>query len=115
MALVEYGDTVSGLATLTWLLPTATIVFFAYLVLAIIGGTMLDFPVWLIVVGSLPPLVLTWLALVVAFVDAVRRPRTELPEQVRVVWLVLLAVLNVLALLPYWLFVVRRNGTSSAS
>ena len=31
-------------------------------------------------------------------------------DEVRMVWLLALVILNVLALLPYWLTVIRRHG-----
>jgi hypothetical protein len=106
---LESHQTVQNLSSVTWLLPTATIAFVAYLVFAIGGGVALDFPIWLVVIPSLPAVMLLCLALIVALVDASRRPRSQMSEEVRIVWILALCLLNVFALLPYWLLVIRRN------
>lgn len=105
---LESNAAVQGLSGLTWLLPVATLVFAAYLSFALIGGIRFDIPIWLVLLPSLPAMLFTWLALVVALIDASRRPRTQMSEEVRIVWLLALCLLNVIALLPYWLIVVRR-------
>jgi hypothetical protein len=100
---------IHGISGLTWLLPTATLTFIGYLSYAIVGALVLELPVWLILIPSLPAVVLTWLALIVAFVDVSRRPKTQISEEARMVWLLMLALLNILAVLPYWLIVIRRQ------
>lgn len=93
----------------TWLLPAAVGVFVIYLVLAIVGGVQLGWPIWLILVASFPAVGVTWIALVIALLDASKRPKSQMTDEARMVWLLILCILNVLALLPYWLVVVRRN------
>lgn len=93
----------------TWLLPAAVGVFVVYLALAIVGGVQLGWPLWLILVGSFPAVGITWIAMVVALLDASKRPKSQMTDEARIVWLLTLCILNVLALLPYWLVVVRRN------
>ncbi len=93
----------------TWLLPAAVGVFAIYLTLAIVGGTQLGWPIWLLLIGSFPAVGITWIAMVVALLDASKRPKTQMTEEARIVWLLTLCILNVIALLPYWLIVVRRN------
>ncbi len=98
----------------TWLIPAAVGVFVVYLALAILGGVKLGWPIWLILVGSFPAVGITWIAMVVALLDASKRPKTQMTDEARIVWLLTLCILNVLALLPYWLFVVRRNPEIAA-
>jgi hypothetical protein len=93
----------------TWLLPAAVIVFVTYLTLAIVGGVQLSWPIWLILLGSFPAIGITWIAMVVALLDASKRPKSQMTDEARIIWLLTLCILNVLALLPYWLVVVRRN------
>lgn len=102
-----------GMKNLTWLLPLAPIVFILYIAYLVAGIVSLDLSIWLLLLPSLPAVVLTWLALIVAFVDVSRRPKAEISDEARMVWILLLALLNVLALLPYWLFVVRRSPQTS--
>lgn len=67
----------------------------------------LHLPVWLVLCGALPSFVFTWLALAVSLNDLLSRPASQLSSGRRMLWLVLIALLNVLAFLPYWLFVAR--------
>jgi hypothetical protein len=103
-----------GLNRFTWLLPAAVGVFAAYVALAIIGGIQLGVPIWLILIGSFPAIGVTWVAMVVALLDASKRPKTQMTDDARIVWLLMLCILNVLALLPYWLVVIRRNPELAA-
>ncbi len=103
-----------GLSRFTWLLPTAVGIFVVYLAAAIVGGTVLGAPIWLILIGSFPAVGITWVAMVVALLDASKRPKAQMTDDARIVWLLILCILNVLALLPYWIFVVRRNPELAA-
>jgi hypothetical protein len=96
------------IAGLTWVLPLATGVFVLYVAGAFAGGIVFGFPLWALLLPILPSLLLTWLALVVALVDATSRPADQLSDRSRLVWLLALAFLNVLVFLPYWLAVARR-------
>ena len=98
-----------GLSRLTWLLPAATIGFVIYIAIVVLGVLMLHAPIWLLIVLALPALFQTWLALIVALVDVSERPKDELPEEKKMVWMAILALLNIFAFTPYWLLVVRRN------
>lgn len=100
---------VENLSSLTWLLPAASIGLLLYIGAAIVGGTLLDVPLWLILLFGLPAVMLLWLALTVALIDVTQRPKAEITDEARVIWVLLLAILNVLAFLPYWLVVVRRH------
>lgn len=97
-----------AIAGLTWILPVATIAFVAYVAGALVGGIRYDLPIWLVLLPSIPSLVITWIALVVALVDVTGRPASQLSDSARLAWLVVLALLNVLAFLPYWLVVARH-------
>jgi len=99
---------VQAIAGLTWMLPVATIVFVLYVVGALASGVLYDLPLWLLLLPSVPSLLVTWIALIVALVDVTSRPATQLSEGARLAWLMVLAFLNVLAFLPYWLAVARR-------
>jgi hypothetical protein len=100
---------VQGISRLTWLIPASVIVFAVYLAFAIIGGIVLNFPIWLILVASFPAIGLTWIGIVVALLDASKRPKSQITDEARIVWLLMLCILNILALLPYWFLVIRRN------
>ena len=104
---------VQAIAGLTWILPVATIVFVLYVAGALAGGVLYDLPLWLLLLPSVPSLLITWIALIVALVDVTSRPAEQLSESSRLVWLMVLAFLNVLAFLPYWLVVARRPLRSS--
>ncbi|MCM8748565.1 hypothetical protein NET02_05355 [Thermomicrobiaceae bacterium CFH 74404] len=97
-----------AIAGLTWMLPVATIVFVVYVAGALAGGILYDLPIWVLILPSVPSLLVTWIALIVALVDVTSRPATQLSESARLAWLIALAFLNVLAFLPYWLVVARR-------
>lgn len=105
---------IQSIKGLTWLLPTASIVSLLYIggmiTLALTG----DVPIWVILLPAFPAVVLTWIALVVALLDVTQRPKTQITEEARLVWLLLLAFLNIFALLPYWLIVIRPNRHSTA-
>gem|GEM_PF-921230 len=97
-----------AIAGLTWMLPVATIVFVVYVAGALAGGILYDLPIWVLILPSVPSLLVTWIALIVALVDVTSRPATQISESARLAWLIALAFLNVLAFLPYWLAVARR-------
>jgi hypothetical protein len=99
---------------LTWLLPTASIVALLYIGGAITLALTRDISIWLILLPAFPAVMLTWIALIVAFVDVTQRPKTQITDEARMVWLLLLALLNIFALLPYWLIVIRPNRHSTA-
>ncbi len=105
---------VQGLSRFTWILPAAVGVFVVYLTVSIVGGVSFGLPIWLILIGSFPAIGVTFIALVVALLDASKRPNTQMTEDARIVWLLTLCILNVLALLPYWLVVIRRNPEPAA-
>lgn len=90
------------------MLPVATIVFVVYVAGALAGGILYDLPIWVLILPSVPSLLVTWIALIVALVDVTSRPATQISESARLAWLIALAFLNVLAFLPYWLVVARR-------
>ncbi|MCX7624078.1 MAG: hypothetical protein RMK01_05895 [Thermomicrobium sp.] len=97
----------------TWLLPLATATFLVFL-----GGSLwlvagLGRPFWIVLLLLPPSFVLTTLALAVALADLFERPSHRFPFGGRLVWLVLVAGLNVLAFFPYWIFVVRRSRPES--
>jgi hypothetical protein len=105
---------VRGITRLTWLLPVSSIAFVLYLIVLVIGIVVLHMSIWLIVVLTIPAMLQTWIALVVALVDVTERPRSELTEEARTIWLLILALLNVFAFIPYWLMVVRRSNRSGS-
>lgn len=98
-----------GLSGLTWLLPTAAVALILYVFGAVAAGRGLHTPIWALLILGLPPMMLTWVALIVAFVDVSRRPKAEITDEARLIWLLVLALLNVLAFVPYWFVVVRRS------
>ncbi|HEU4792689.1 MAG TPA: hypothetical protein VFS96_03430 [Nitrolancea sp.] len=98
-----------GLARLTWLLPVASVGFAVYIAIVLLGVLVLHIPVWLLIILALPALFQTWIALIVALVDVTERPKDVLSEEKQMLWMLVLALLNVFAFIPYWLFVVRRN------
>ncbi|MDI3339142.1 MAG: PLDc N-terminal domain-containing protein [Sphaerobacter sp.] len=105
---------IQGINGLTWLLPTATIASVIYFAGALTLGLTTDIAIWALLLPALPGVLVTWLALIVAFVDVTQRPKTQLSEEARLVWLLVLALLNVFALLPYWLVVIRRHRDTAA-
>ena len=107
--MAEKKREVQGLSRLTWLIPAAVGVFTVYLVFAIVGGIQLGVPIWLILIASFPAIGITWIGIVVALLDASKRPKSQITDEARIVWLLMLCILNILALLPYWLIVIRRN------
>lgn len=98
-----------GLTRLTWLLPVATAGFVLYIAIVVIGVRMLHAPLWLLIILALPALFQAWIALVVALADVSERPKDELSEEKKMAWMLVLALLNIFAFIPYWLLVVRRN------
>lgn len=98
-----------ALNRLTWLIPASVGVFAVYLVFALVGGIEFSVPLWLILIASFPAVGITWVGIVVALLDASKRPKSQITDEVRIVWLLMLCILNILALLPYWLLVIRRN------
>jgi type III secretory pathway component EscS len=107
--LTEKKRDVQGLNRLTWLMPASVAVFVVYLVFALVGGIKLNVPIWLILIASFPAIGITWVGIVVALLDASKRPKSQITDEARIVWLLMLCILNILALLPYWLIVIRRN------
>lgn len=102
-----------GISRLTWLLPVATAGFTVYIAVVILGILILHIPVWLLIILAIPALFQTWIALIVALVDVTERPKEALSEEKKMLWMLVLALLNVFAFIPYWLFVVRRNRRST--
>ena len=97
---------------LAWILPATTLIFIAYVVFAFVGALHFGLPVWLIALTSLPPLGLTSLALIVAVLDVTRRPKGDISEEMRIIWVLVLIIVPVVGLLPYWLTVMRRRGAA---
>jgi hypothetical protein len=85
--------------------PTATFVLFVAGSIAAV--TMWSDAPWIIPLLAVPSLIVTWFALAVALADLMRRPAHRFPGG-RWLWLLLIALLNVVAFLPYWLLVARR-------
>ncbi len=91
----------------TWLLPVATATFLVFVAGSVYSIGQLGLtPLWLFVL-LLPSFVATTLALMVALSDLLQRPAERYPLGGRWFWVVLVVGLNVLAFLPYWLFVMR--------
>jgi hypothetical protein len=91
----------------TWLLPVATATFVLFVAGSIAAVTMWSDAPWIIPLLAVPSLIVTWFALAVALADLMRRPAHRFPGG-RWLWLLLIALLNVVAFLPYWLLVARR-------
>ena len=102
-----------SLKGLRWLLPTAFFVFIAYILFATLGAFKFGLPLWLVLVPSLPAIALTAIALVVALLDVVRRPKAQMSDETRIVWVMVLIILPIVGLLPYWLMVMRRAPNPS--
>jgi len=64
---------------------------------------------WVIAVLLLPSFFLTVLALMVALADLLERPAEQFGFGGRLFWVILIALFNVLAFLPYWVFVARHR------
>lgn len=99
-------DSIGGL---TWLLPTSTLVLILYVAGAIAAAKLAGVPLWLLLILGIFPIMLTWVALIVAFIDVSRRPKAQITDEARLIWVMLLAILNVFAFFPYWLVVIRRS------
>ncbi|MCM8747386.1 hypothetical protein NET03_12725 [Thermomicrobium sp. CFH 73360] len=95
----------------TWLLPVATATFVLFVGGPIVAVLLFSATAWLIVPFLLPSFIVTWLGLVVALADLLQRPAYLFPGG-RTLWLIMIALFNVLAFLPYWLFVARRPRVS---
>lgn len=98
----------NSLKGLAWLLPTAVVIFVAYVLFAVLGAFRFGLPIWLVLLPSLPAIGLTAVALVIALLDVTRRPKSDLSDETRIVWVLVLIVLPIVGLLPYWLLVMRR-------
>lgn len=97
------------------MLPVASIGLGLYLIGAIAGGLLLDLPLWVILLLGVPTLLLLWLALTVALIDVTQRPKDQLTDESKIIWLLTLAILNVLAFIPYYVLVIRRNAPEQAA
>lgn len=95
----------------TWLLPVATATFVLFVGGPIVAVLLFSATPWLIVPFLLPSFIVTWLGLVVALADLLQRPAHLFPGG-RTLWLIMIALFNVVAFLPYWLFVARRPRLS---
>ncbi len=91
----------------TWLLPVATATFLVFVAGSVYLIGQLGLTPLLLLVLLLPSFVTTTLALIVALSDLLQRPAERYPLGGRWFWIALVVGLNVLAFLPYWLFVVR--------
>ncbi|MCX2726324.1 hypothetical protein OO015_02305 [Thermomicrobium sp. 4228-Ro] len=89
-------------------MPLATATFLLFVAGSILFIAVLRFPPWVIAFLLPPSFVLTVSALAVALADLLERPRDEFRFGARMVWVVLIALFNVLAFLPYWLCVARH-------
>lgn len=104
---------VASVTEKTWLLPLATATFILFVLVTVWLLTTRAATLWLIPLFLLPSFVLTWLALIVALSDTLQRPSTAFPGG-RTVWVVAIALFNVLAFLPYWALVARRRWSEQA-
>ncbi|HET7035505.1 MAG TPA: PLDc N-terminal domain-containing protein [Thermomicrobiaceae bacterium] len=102
-----------NLRGLAWLLPTTSLIFVGYVVFAFLGALSFGLPIWLILLPSLPALGLTAIALVVALLDVTKRPKEEISEESRIVWVLVLIIFPVVGLLPYWLVVMRHPSAAA--
>lgn len=103
-----------SLRGLTWLLPVAVAVLAAYVAGAIAAGRLLGTPIWVLILLALFPIVITCGAVIVALIDCSFRPKGEITDEARLVWILVLVIFNVFALLPYWIAVVRRAPPATA-
>ena len=101
------GSSWEGLIRRTWLLPVATATFVLFVAGSIATVTMWSVALWIIPLLAVPSLIVTWFALAVALADLMKRPAHRFPGG-RWLWILLIALLNVVAFLPYWLLVARR-------
>ena len=104
-----------NLRSLSWLLPTTTLLFFGYVLFAFFGVLRFHLPIWLVLLPSLPALGLTVIALIVALLDVTRLPKGRISEESRLIWILVLIIFPVLAVLPYWLVVMRRESRATAA
>jgi hypothetical protein len=102
-----------SLRSLAWLLPTTTFLFVAYVLYAFLGALRFHLPIWLVLLPSLPALGLTVIALIVALLDVTRLPQGRISEESRLIWILVLIIFPVLAVLPYWLVVMRRASAAT--
>ena len=101
------GSSWEGLTRQTWLLPVATATFVLFVAGSIAAVTRWSVAPWIIPLLAVPSLIVTWFALAVALADLLKRPAHRFPGG-RWLWILLIALLNVVAFLPYWLLVARR-------
>ena len=101
------GSSWDGLTRQTWLLPVATATFVLFVAGSIAAVTRWSVAPWIIPLLAVPSVIVTWLALTVALADLLKRPAHRFPGG-RWLWILLIALLNVVAFLPYWLLVARR-------
>jgi len=101
------GSAWERLVRQTWLLPVATVTFFLFVAGSIAAVTRWSASPWIIPLLAIPSLIVTWLALAVALADLMKRPAHRFPGG-RWLWILLVALLNVVVFLPYWLLVARR-------
>lgn len=91
----------------TWLLPCATAAFVVFVAGSVVAVVTLGVAPWIVPCAALPSFVLTWWALAIAVHDLLARPPEQLSERRRLAWLAAIALFNVVAFFPYWLFVAR--------
>ena len=88
-------------------MPVATATFVLFVAGSIAAVTRWSVAPWIIPLLAVPSVIVTWLALTVALADLLKRPAHRFPGG-RWLWILLIALLNVVAFLPYWLLVARR-------
>jgi hypothetical protein len=93
---------------LTWMLPVSSIGFFAFVGTAVVSAILTDAPIWLLAAIALPGIPFIWLGLMLALLDVTRRPKEQIAEEVRLIWVLAICILNAFVFIPYWLLVVRR-------
>jgi len=100
--------TLRTLTQRTWLLPLATATFLVFVGGSVLLVAVLQAPAWVIGLLLLPSFLMTTGALAVALADLLERPSERFRFGGRLLWVILIAIFNVLAFLPYWLCVARH-------
>lgn len=99
----------------TWLLPLTTVVALLYIAGGIYLGINDILPIWVLLLLAVPGILLTWVALIVAFVDVTERAKGEISNEAGMIWLLALVIGNILVFIPYWLVVARRSRTTTSA
>jgi hypothetical protein len=94
---------------LSWMLPVSSVGFFVFVGTAVVLAVIGDAPIWLLAAIALPGIPFIWLGLMLALIDVTRRPKDQIAEESRIIWVLAICLLNAFVFIPYWLIVVRRN------